>query len=268
MRRVIGSIYPSRPPFRPLVLRIHLARFSLSLLRRARPVGLRTRCVASLLFLAPIVSRAAEVALAPGTITGIAGFWELNDAEKQKPHPVRMELIVYYYDPAWSLLYGEVDGAPSYLPVRGRAMPIKNGQKVLIEGTVVPATGFDSDYVKVTVLAEGLLPEPTRTAGRLKDFTALHGRWTEIEGYVLSQHEPDTTHIETKFLSDNQLIDLTVLISGTDPVPQLAQCWTAERVQVLGWLADDERFKLEPTPIDRLETTAGQPWVHLSGEVW
>ena len=54
------------------------------------------------------------------------------------------------------------------------------------------------------------------------DFAALHSRWIEIEGYVLAQHEPDTTHIETQFLSDNRLIDLTVQINGTDPVPQLA----------------------------------------------
>ena len=108
---------------------------------------------------------------------------------------------------------------------------------------------------------------------------------------MLSQHEPDATHIDMKLLSDNRLVDLTVQISGTDPVPLLTgarirvlgvydsvadaagrpqqlQFWTEERVQVLGWLADDERFKLAATPIDQLETVAGQPWVHLKGEVW
>jgi len=224
-------------------------------------------------------------------LTTIAEFWTLTDAEKAKPQEVRMEVIVYYYDAAWKIFYGEVAGVGSFLPVQGSPLPLKSGQRVRLEGTVVPAAGFDGERVKVTVLDEGLLPEPLRTAGRIDDFAALHGRWTEIEGYVLAQHEPDTTHIEMKFLSDNRLIDLTLQIEGTDPVPQLKgarirvlgvydavadatgrpeqiQCWTSRNVQVLGWLADEERFKLPVTPIDRLETVAGQSWVHLTGELW
>lgn len=228
---------------------------------------------------------------APMVISTVRDFWTLSDADKKQPLPLKMELIVYYYDPGWSVLYAEVAGAASYFPVRGPVLPIKSGQKILLEGTVVQSAGLDGDRVKATVLAEGLLPEPVRTAGRLQDTAALRGRWAEIEGYVLSQREADPTHIEAKFLSENQLIDLFVQFSVTDPVPlltgarirvrgvydsvadttgrpQQSQCWTSERVQVLGWLASDERFKQASTPIDQLETVAGQPWVRLTGEVW
>jgi signal transduction histidine kinase/CheY-like chemotaxis protein len=37
---------------------------------------------------------------------------------------------------------------------------------------------------------------------------------------------------------------------------------------VLGWLRDDERFKLPVTPIERLDSVPDQSWVHLVGEVW
>ena len=218
-------------------------------------------------------------------------FWTLSADDKKRPMPLRMEMAVYYYDPGWSVLYAEVDGACSYMPVRGRSLPIKNGQKVLVEGSVIQSFGFDGDLVKVTVLAEGALPEPVRTAGLLNDIAAIRARWAEIEGYVLSQGEPDSTHVEAKLLSENHLVDVEIQIRGTDPVPlltgarvrvvgvfdsvadagggaQKAQLWTAERVQVLGWLVDDPRFKEPATPIDQLEAAASQPWVRLIGEVW
>src|SRR6218665_2568769 len=54
----------------------------------------------------------------------------------------------------------------------GHSLPIKSGQKVLLEGRVVQNYGFSGDIVKATVLAEGLLPEPGRTSGRLNDVAA------------------------------------------------------------------------------------------------
>ncbi len=87
------------------------------------------------------------------------------------------------------------------------------------------------------------------------------------------------------------MIGLRLPISGTDPVPQLVgarirfrgtcvvtrdseghlqqvECWAPRRsdVEVLGWLADDERFKLPRTLLDQL-ATAKQPWVRVVGEV-
>ena len=151
-------------------------------------------------------------------ITNIAEFWTLSEADKKRPVPVKMDLIVYYYDAAWSILYGEVGGAPSYLPVRGRALPIKSGQRVLLEGTVIQANGFDGALVKATVLAEGSLPEPVLAAGRLKDIIGLRGRWMEIEGYIPASAKRIPRN-EAKLLSDNHLIDLVVQFSVTDPGP-------------------------------------------------
>ena len=62
--------------------------------------------------------------LAPAVITTGGEFWNLSDAEKQKSHPLRMEITVYYYDPQWHLLWGESAGAGFYLPMRGRALQI------------------------------------------------------------------------------------------------------------------------------------------------
>jgi hypothetical protein len=71
----------------------------------------------------------------PGVITTGGEFWNLSDAEKQKPHPVRMELTVLYYDAQWKLLWAESAGQGAYLPLRGQALPIRTGQRVRLEGT-------------------------------------------------------------------------------------------------------------------------------------
>lgn len=228
----------------------------------------------------------------PATITTVGEFWNVPQADRQKEHPLRMDLIAYFYDPQWRLLYGETEGTASYLPVRGPAMPIKSGQKVRLEGTVIPAEGIDGGRIKTTLLAERQMPPPLPIAGRMQDLVSFNGRWVLIEGYVLSQTEPDPTHVEAQMWSEGRLISLFVLVDSSEPVPQLAgarvrvqgvydvgvdsrggiqhiQLWTAEtqRLEVTGWLVEDERFKLPRTPIDRLGETVGQPWVRIVGEV-
>ena len=229
--------------------------------------------------------------VAPAVITTGGEFWNLSDAEKQKPHPVRMELTVYYYDAPWHVLWGESAGAGVYLPTHGRALPIQSGQRVRLEGTVVPAEGFAGELIQSTVLDGNALPAPTPLAGRVDDFAQLDVHWVEGEGYVFGQSDPDPTHVLYQVLCENRVVSLRLQVSGTDPIPQLVgarirfrgvyvatrdptgalqqiDCWTSRRtdVEVLGWLANDERFKLPRTPLDQL-ATAKQPWVRVVGEV-
>ncbi len=235
---------------------------------------------------------AQETGLAGTVITNAAEFWTVPEADRQRPHRLQMEMVVFYHDPAWKLLYGQTGTVASYLPVGGKPLPIRTGQKVRLEGTLIPAEGIDGACVKVTLLADDQLPASVAAAGRLGEPAALNGRRVLLEGYVLTQNEPDPSHIEARVWSEGRLINLTVQISGTEPVPQFVgarvriegvydvaldsaggiqniQLWSSERrhVQVLGWLADDERFKLARTPIDGLEAAAKQPWVRIVGEL-
>ncbi len=225
-------------------------------------------------------------------ITTSAEFWNVPVAEKQKPHRVKMEITVYYYDPIWNLLWGESDGKGTYLPTRNRALPVHSGQRVRLEGTVVPAEGFDADRITCAILGENAWPKPIPVAGHVGDFGRLDTQWVEVEGYVFGQSDPDSSHVLYELMSENQLLSLRLQISGADPVPQLTgahirvravyiatrdsagglqqiECWTAQRsdIEVLGWLADDERFKLPRIRIDQIASAAGQKWVHLSGTV-
>ena len=239
-----------------------------------------------------LISQDAPPPANPAVITNAGEFWSLSAADKQKPQPVRMELTAYYYDAGWNLFWGESADQVCYLPVRGRTLAIKSGQRILLEGTVVANEGFDGQRVKVTVLADNAWPTPRPTAGRLDDHATLDARWVEFTGHVFGQSEPDPTHALFQILSDNQLVTLRLQLSGTDPVPlllgariraravyvatrdpagnlQQIDCWTAQStdIEVLDWLADDARFKLPRTMIDRLEAAEAEPWVRLIGQV-
>jgi two-component system cell cycle sensor histidine kinase/response regulator CckA len=237
-------------------------------------------------------SSAADTPSQSSVITSSADFWNLSEAEKKIAHPLRMELVVYYYDPSWKLLYAEASDRATYLPVQGRPLAIKSGQRVRLEGTIIPAEGFDGGLITASVLADGALPPALPTTGKLEDAAALNGRWVSIEGYVLGQNEPDASHVEARMWCEGRTVHLNLQISGTEPVPQLVgarvrvrgvydaaldllgkiqriQFWTiepAKHLDVLGWLADDERFKLQRTMIDQLGATSA-PWVRVVGEV-
>ncbi|MFZ5496727.1 MAG: ATP-binding protein [Verrucomicrobiota bacterium] len=245
-----------------------------------------------LLLAGPLTAQPQSGEATAKVITTAGEFWNIPETERHKPHPVRMELIAYYYDPYWKLFWGESAGQGAYLPMRGRELPMQSGQRVRFEGTVVPAEGFDGELVKVVVLASDAMPVPRPTAGHVGDFANLDTRWVEIEGYVVGQSDPDLTHVLFLVLCEDRLINLRLQLSGTDPIPQLlgarirARCvyvatrdpagnlqqidaWTSRRgdLELLGWLADDERFKLPRTTIEQLAAAAEQPWVRVVGEV-
>ena len=234
------------------------------------------------------VAAPAEAAV----ITHVPDFWGLSDDEKQKLHHVRFELLVYYYDPFWQLMWGESDGNGCFLPVRGEPLPIKAGQRVRIDGVIHPARGILRNEVTVTVLEENALPKPIPTKGILAESTRLNAQWTSLEGLVCQQREVDRTHIEYLVLSDGWMVTVRVLVDETEPVPQLLSTrarfsgvyigdldanqilskinsWVPQLKDVtsVGELGEDERFKLPRTPIDRLGLADQTGWVHVVGEV-
>ena len=52
-------------------------------------------------------------------ITNMAELWTLPPEEKNQPHRIRMELLIYYCDPDWNVFWGRSDGLDTFLPFRG-----------------------------------------------------------------------------------------------------------------------------------------------------
>jgi signal transduction histidine kinase/CheY-like chemotaxis protein len=237
---------------------------------------------------------AQPVATSPSVITGPGDFWTLSDEEKQQVHRVRLELTVYYYDPGWNLLWVHTGGGGAFLPMQaGVPLPLKSGQRVLIEGTVIPAKGFSGREVKVTVLADQAFPKARPIRGNLGHLDRLEAEWVSLEGYVFRQLESDMSHAQYSILGEGQRISMRLLVGETDPIPQLQgrriRCngvfvgtrdpagrllridvWVPhhDEIEVLGRMEDDVRFELPRTPINGIGALVGRPdYVHVAGEV-
>ncbi len=149
---------------------------------------------------------AGEAAPDPQTlITSYAEYWK--EGVRREVRPIRMEVVVTYYDPAWRNFWGMVDGAPGFMFSRS-VFPITAGDRVLIEGTVVPRRGLEADRVKVTVL-ERHVPVPALDArGHLNDFDRLKEKVVMCEGLVDQQQVTDNDHLEMKLVSEGYRINL------------------------------------------------------------
>jgi two-component system, cell cycle sensor histidine kinase and response regulator CckA len=223
-------------------------------------------------------------------ITNAQVFWGLDNSEKSKPQSVRFDVVVYYYDPLWQLIWGEIEGRGSFLPVRGEPLPIKTGQRVVIEGVVVPSRGILRDEVTVTVLQENALPEPLSSDGRVGEALAFDAQWTSLRGYVCQQREVDATHLEYQVMAEGWLVTVRMLVSATEPLRQLVgemvrfngvyvgtidadqhvkeiNFWVprSSDVTVLGGLNDDPRFQLPVTPLEELPAGKAGKWVRILG---
>ncbi|HTL68105.1 MAG TPA: ATP-binding protein [Lacunisphaera sp.] len=268
--------------------------------RRPQSLWPRARWLVALvsLILGPAL-RAAPTAAEPTVpreaivgpmINNVGEFWNIPEIDKPKPHRIRLQLLVLYYDPIWHLLWAQEDGKGCYMTVHGEALPMRAGQRVRIEGTIIPTEGLDGSRVAVTVLDNNAMPPALPTAGALADFGRFDIQYVQFEGYVFSQSDADPTHTVFMILSENQLVTLRLLLNGTEPVPQVVgarvrvravyvatrdpagslqsiDCWSANRsdLEVIDWIAEDSRFNLPRTPIDQLAAKSDEAWVHLVG---
>src|SRR5579883_486629 len=78
------------------------------------------------------------------TIHTIAEFWAVQDRETVRP--IKIEITVNYYDPVWGHIWCECNGVPGYLFAQ-KPLPIRSGDRVLIEGSVMVKYGISPDLV-------------------------------------------------------------------------------------------------------------------------
>ena len=93
-------------------------------------------------------------------ITQHTDYWK--DGVRDEARPIRMEMTVLTYDPSWGGAWVMVDGVPGYIPTRGAELPIRPGDRVLVEGTVVPNLGFSPDQLRFTFLERDVALIPYR----------------------------------------------------------------------------------------------------------
>ena len=133
-------------------------------------------CATMLTALAPWTAAAAEVSATPppasptvDTLTNPIQVWPLSTEMKSVAHRIRFEGRVSFYDPRWHNSWLETDGVGTYVKLSPSPPLLRSGQRVRIEGTMVPLKGLADDTVKVTVLQDYEPIEPLATKGRIRE---------------------------------------------------------------------------------------------------
>jgi signal transduction histidine kinase/CheY-like chemotaxis protein len=230
--------------------------------------------------------------VAPGVLTSFEQIWQLSESEQRQWHRLRLDFVVYYYDPLWKAMWGRCGEAENYLSLGNKVFPIRAGMRILVEGLIQPAKGPTVEEPKVTVLAESAPLEVLSTQGRVGETDRFSKRLVTVEGLVERQTIRDSNHMEVGLIADDRLVTMELLLKSDEVVPQLKdavvraqgvffartdpegggpkiELWVQrkEDVEILGSLDRDKRFDVPAVLIRQLPETGSDKLVRIVGTV-
>jgi signal transduction histidine kinase/CheY-like chemotaxis protein len=230
--------------------------------------------------------------VSPNLITSFEQIWQMTEVETKEWHRLKLEYVVYYYDPLWKALWGRSGESDSYLSVGSEPFPIKPRQRIRVEGLILPMNGLIVTEPKVTVLAENVPVEILPTRGEIANTQRFNKRLVRVEGYVNRQAARDANHQELELIVEGQSVLVQFLVRNGEGVPQMKGSlirvqglyfarnepnWTSPKLEiwvqglpdiaVLGELDRDTRFSLPATPINLLAAAKPDQPARVSGKV-
>jgi len=226
----------------------------------------------------------------PIVLTNFEAVWRAAETETLVRHPVRFDYLVYYYDPLWKASWGECEGACSYLSLGSQVLPIKAGQRVRVEGTMVPGNDMTVDDPVVTLLDAAPPLHPVPTAGHVGDAARFTKRFVTLTGLVDRQTTRDANHVELQIISEGHVVLGELLVRNEAPMPAYAgsfirtegvyfarqdpggsrlELWIPDRhhTQITGTLDADPRWNLPVTPCANLAKHRVGEIMHIQGRV-
>jgi signal transduction histidine kinase len=151
-------------------------------------------------------------------LTNLAEIWSVPHEYQDEEYRIRTEVVIYYFDAEWGNASGECLGIPRWLPIYDSPMPLKAGQRVAIDGVIIPLRErFVWDKTRIRILEENVdlkaetVPDLGHNPQGLKDHLV------SVEGLIDSELE-DPTHCTINFLSGSTLARAYVL-KGTNSLP-------------------------------------------------
>ena len=152
--------------------------------------------------------------MATRVLTNITEIWSVPPEQQNEEYRIRTEAVIYFIDTNWDNVWGECLGNCTWLPLSESPTPLKAGQRVAIDGVIVPLRQkFVWDKTKIRILEEnaGLKAEPVSDPG--KNAQELKGHLVSVEG-LIDKLIVDPTHGIINFLSGNFMAHAYVLNGG------------------------------------------------------
>lgn len=225
-------------------------------------------------------------------ITDPAWIWAMPTVEKSREHPLRVEARVSYVDALWRLLWIEYGDVATFIQLAPESPPLEDGQRVLIEGTIIPSKGLEASRARVTVLEEHVPIEPLPANGRINDITTLQSRIVAANAYVDGVQYIDAEHVRLNLIVDDRPVIGWVRPETPNTVPDWQGCfvravglysgkfdptntqtsielWIARQsnVQILGTIGDNLLFNRPVTNIDEIYQAPLGRYVRVRGRV-
>ena len=213
------------------------------------------------------------------TLTNIMQIWDVSGEAARQPQRIKTEVVIYYFDPSWVCAFGECLGRKTFLPIYDAPVPLKAGQRVALDGLVIPAqVHFLWDKTTIRVLEEDALPPAVEVSDLNKAPKDISGCLISVEGVVGSIRFPDSRHVQMDVLCG--FVPVGVNLLAATNVPSLpfkegdyvrlkgvfvstldhlgnrvdSSLWVAQcaDVEVTGSLSTDPRFAIPVTPVEEI----------------
>ncbi len=144
-------------------------------------------------------------------LTNISEIWEMPPEHKGEEFRIRTEMVIYYFDTIWGNAEGECLGTPRWLPIFDSPIPLKAGQRIAIDGIIVPQRErFVWDKTRIHILEENTPLKALPVSDLAQNSQELKDHLVAVEGLIDSETE-DATHCILNFLSGNSLARTYVL---------------------------------------------------------
>jgi signal transduction histidine kinase len=151
-------------------------------------------------------------------LTNIAEIWNVPREHRDEEHRIRTEMVIYYFDTEWGNASGECLGIPRWLPIFDSPIPLKAGQRIAIDGVIIPQRErFVWDKTRIRILEENVEFKAEPVSDLSRNPQGLKDHLVSVRGLIDSELE-DPTHCTINFLSGNTQARAYVL-KGTNHVP-------------------------------------------------
>ena len=156
-------------------------------------------------------------AISETVITNLVQMWALSAEEKSRPHPARMELLIYYCDPDWNVFWGRSDELNAFLPLKGLPVPLQSGEKILIDGLILPVNQeFIWDKTSIKILSRSNTLPCVSVEGKFLEDSNLSGQFVETEALVDSQVWTTPQVLRLRLLAGDFRLAAFLSIAGTN----------------------------------------------------
>ncbi len=251
--------------------------------------------VAGWLFvLASAGSAQTNLPTAPLLLTNLTQIWAVPGEAAQQPQRIRAEAVILFYDVDWTTAYGMCDGKFTYLPIATSKVPLQAGQRILLDGWIIPTREvFFWDKTQIKVLEENIPLTVTPVTSLSSNALQIGGQLVSVEGLIDQERVADANHLVLALLVNGENATVNVHLHTANQAAAFKlgdfvrlKClyiptfdrdgnisdmtlWVdgVENVEKIGSIAKDPRFAIPSTRVEQLEKVPHSQLTRVAGVV-